>query len=161
MNNPKAVAFFGHRTLTHLKQKVRKQLETTIRELIKNGYTNFMMGTYGEFDKLCLDVCREIRTDFPKINIIVVLCNLNYLKKNENIDFSRIDVFNDVKTIFYPVEDTFYKNKIIKTNQYIVNDSDLIVAYVDMTEPISGAKRAVKFAQKLNKPIINIFDKIE
>ena len=39
----------------------------------------------------------------------------------------------------------------------MVNDSDLVICYVNMEEYRSGSKTTVKYAQKQGKEIINIY----
>ncbi len=46
----------------------------------------------------------------------------------------------------------------------MIKDADLVVAYVNMDKKRSGAKLTIKYAQKINKPVINLFlsqDKIK
>ena len=40
----------------------------------------------------------------------------------------------------------------------MIDDSDLIVCFVDMSAYGSGAKKAVSYALKQNKKVINLFD---
>ena len=82
------------------------------------------------------------------------------LKKDEYGN-SRIDFYknNDCKTLFYDIEDIHYKNRITYSNKKMVDESDIIICYVDMNSYKSGAKTAVKYALKQNKKVINLYDK--
>ena len=65
MNN-KTISFFGHRELfgdkSIIKNKVYKQTESLI---IHAKADTFIMGFYGEFDKLALNVCLELKRKIP------------------------------------------------------------------------------------------------
>ncbi len=57
----------------------------------------------------------------------------------------------------YPIENEYYKNQISLSNRYMVDDSDVIICYVDFNRYLSGAKKAVKYAEKQGKEIIQLF----
>ena len=42
----------------------REALKQTIDLLIKLGVTEFMVGNYGNFDRLCASVLKEMKKDF-------------------------------------------------------------------------------------------------
>ena len=62
--------------------------------------------------------------------------------------------------MFYDIEEVYYKNCILYSNNKMVDVSHLIICYVDMKSQKSGAQTAVKYAIKQNKRIINLFEDI-
>lgn len=76
------------------------------------------------------------------IEVNVVLTNLSFLNKDK-FSYSRADFYKEkgCNTIFYDIEDIYFKNRIIFSNKKMVDDSDLIICYVDMQASKSGAKK--------------------
>ena len=155
------IALFGHREILN-STKIQERL---MRCLIKHkGFSKILIGCHGDFDNIALSTCLNYKRDVDSnIEIDVVLTSLSFLNKNE-FGFSKADYYNEkgCKTIFYDLEKTHYKNRIVFTNKKMVEDSDLIVCYVNFKSYSSGAKIAVNYAIKNKKPIINLFqdDKI-
>lgn len=50
-----------------------------------------------------------------------------------------------------------YKSAITKRNRWMIENSDIVVAYI--YREFGGAYNAVKYAKKLNKTIINLCEK--
>lgn len=147
------ITFFGHRIV--LKPNIEQQIYNYLKRILeKNNNVSFLIGTHGEFDKIILRVCRKLRRDYP-CKITVVFTSLVFLKKKK--DYSLIDFYKDVDTLVYDIEDVFYKKRIIISNEKMVDESNIIICYVDMERAYSGAKRAVFYAIKKNKKIINFF----
>lgn len=61
------------------------------------------------------------------------------------------------ETLFYDIEDVHFKNRITVSNKKMIDDSDMIICYVDMTSYKSGAKNAIKYAMKKNKTVVNLY----
>ena len=152
----KTIALFGHRRLWG--KDIRERLTNVIKtEIEKYDEVNFLIGNHGDFDSLTLSVCRELRKSYPQIKITVVFTSLHIMVKHKDELFTTLDLYKDVQTMMYEIEEEHYKNQIVVSNRRMVDDSDLIICYVDMNEYRSGAKRAIKYAIKQNKPVINIF----
>lgn len=147
-------AFFGHGSIFN-QTLLREKLKRAIENMIINGAVSFLIGTHGDFDKLALSVCRELRNKYKDIQITIVLTSINSL--NKKYGYSKADYYDDVQTIFYPIEEVYFKQRITISNRYMVDSCDYVICYVDMNKTHSGAKAAVKYAQKKNKEIINLF----
>lgn len=156
----KTISFFGHREIFN-KNAVKQRLLKELERLIPQGYTKILIGYHGSFNALSLSVCLYYKRNVNKnININVVFTSFSLLKKDEYGN-SRIDFYkdNDCETLFYDIEDIHYKNRITYSNKKMVDESDIIICYVDMNSYKSGAKTAVKYALKQNKKVINLYDK--
>ena len=154
----KTIAFFGHKHIFN-KNAIKESLLKTLNSLPANEYNNFLIGCHGEFDKLALSTCIAYKNTINNDAIInVVLTNLSILNKNDFND-SKIDFYkqNGCSTMFYNIEEQHYKNRIIFTNKKMVDNSDLIICYVNMNSYKSGAKNTIKYALKQGKNIINLF----
>lgn len=140
-------SFFGHRLVFEC-NRVGEKLERVVEEKIKQGYDTFLVGRHGDFDKIVLSVLSQLRKVYD-INIKIVYTNLNHLtQKNFYLEF---------ETLIYPIEEVYFKNRISFTNKCMVDDSDLIICYVDKNRTGSGAKRAMNYAMKKQKEVINLF----
>lgn len=71
-------------------------------------------------------------------------------------DMEYYDDYYDSVMIPECVHRTHPKGAITKRNRWIVEESDLVVCYVEREE--GGAYTAMKYAKKLGKEIINIAD---
>lgn len=145
--------FLGHRLLYC---DISSRLYDYIEYLIKIGYTKFLMTTHGDFSNLALSQCKFLKKKYNNIEIIVVITSLSNLKKDKN-GFSNLNNYNDVQTKFYEIENIYFKQQIIESNKNMVEESDLVVSYFNPKIIKSGAKLAINYAKKLNKPIINLF----
>ena len=79
------------------------------------------------------------------------------MTKNKKRLYSTLDLYKDVQTMLYDIENVHFKNQIIVSNKKMVDDSNLIICYVNMNKHKSGAKRAILYAIKQNKPVINLY----
>lgn len=82
--------------------------------------------------------------------------SLNAFAKDE-YGFCLADLYKDVETMIYPIEDVYFKKQITMCNRMMINDSDIIVCYVDKSKSVSGAKAAMNYAERNNKKVINLY----
>lgn len=71
--------FIGHRNV--YKDIVRDNLKKVIEDEIKNGCMHFIVGSHGNFDRMVLSVCKELKKIYQNIIIEVVITSLNSIKK--------------------------------------------------------------------------------
>ena len=154
----KTIAFFGHRRIFN-KATIKTRLIEVFKEIIPQGFTRILIGSHGDFDKLALSTSLEYKKHFDKnIEINVVLTSLSFLTKDQ-YGYGKLDFYKEkgCETIFYDIEEVYYKNRIIFSNKKMIDESDLIICFVDMKSYNSGAKTAINYAIKENKKIINLF----
>ena len=144
MNN-KSVCFFGHRY--EWKNKgVEKPLLQVIEDLVKKGYDTFYYGDRGYFDKISLAIVKRIRKDYPDLKIYKVLTNYSPHSADMSI--------NQFETSILPeLEQYHYKQRLIKRNEWIIDNSDIVICHIVDTYR-SGAYKAYLYAKKSNKRII-------
>lgn len=147
-NKEKVVAFAGHRYEWHC-IGVEDKLPSVLEDLIAKGYTIFYDGGYGAFDKKCTNAVFELKRKYPQIKIYKILTYYHHDKEKYDLP-SCYD-----GSIFPEIEELHYKQKITKRNEWIVDNSDILVCHIEETYK-SGAYRTVKYAQKINKPLIYI-----
>lgn len=154
----KRVAFIGHRNI--FDKTLKDRLKKEVQNLIDSGYTTFTMGTHGDFDKMSLEVCREFRKHNPDIQIEVVITSLHTIEhKIEDDTFGKAEYtpYEDVQTIMYEIEDVYFKKQITESNKQMIDNSDILVCYVNNKSLNSGSKRAYNYAKKKGLQIVNLF----
>ncbi|MBQ3017089.1 MAG: hypothetical protein IJD79_09955 [Clostridia bacterium] len=127
------------------------KLTPIIKELMRTKmYVVFLIGRNGEFDECAASILKRVRKESGEENseIILVLpytvANIEYYEK----------YYDDII-----IPDRLYsahpKSAIILRNRWMIESSDLVVVYVE--HKTGGAYTAMKYAEKLNKRIINIY----
>ena len=142
----KKCAFFGHRDLCGKSDEIIPKLQKAMIDLIHQGVDVFYVGNHGEFDILCSKIACDLKTIYPEIQVIAVLCYPNELQylKCQFTDF----------LMPLEIESAPKRACIIKRNQWVVDNTDYIVCYI--CDKIGGAYRAVQYAQKHKKKILDI-----
>lgn len=155
----KSIAFFGHSSIFD-KTAVKKNIDKALNNLVLKERLRVLIGCHGDFDQLALSSCLDYKKNNDlDIQIDVVLTSLSFLKK-DCFGYSKADFFkqNNCQPIFYDIEEVYFKKRIIFSNKKMVDESDLIICYVDMKAQRSGAKQTISYAIKQNKQIVNLFE---
>lgn len=155
----KTIALFGHRFIFN-EYQLKKKITTLLNETIPQGFSNILIGCHGDFDRIALSALLNYKNYVNNnITVNVVLTSLSVLKKDE-YGFSGVDFYekSNCKTMFYDIEEVYYKNRITYSNKKMVDNCDLVICYVDMKSYKSGAKTAVNYALKQNKKVINLYE---
>ncbi len=157
------IAFAGHCEFRISNAEMVNRIIYAIKEEIKNGNFFYTMGTYGNFDKLALSCCRELRKEYKNLKIEVVITSLNQIKPkfifNNLWGEEKFVPYQDVSTILYDVEEIYFKNRIIKSNQNMIDNCDTLICYINTKKHGSGAKRTYNYAKRKGLKIINLFKK--
>ena len=139
-------AFFGHRCFGY--EMVRENIKSIIVDLIKNqGITEFYNGFRGDFDCICAEIVRDLKSTYPTIKNILVL---SYYPK---ADFVLPTFFDE--SVYLLEEPVPMKFAIFHTNRKIVDAATVIVSGVKLDS--GGAWAACEYARFKNKNIISIF----
>ena len=136
------VTFCGHAEIENDKD-MKQWLNTVLDRLIQKGANTFYLGGYGKFDTLSASVLQKKKDQYPQIRLILVLPYLNF-----NIDTS---IYDD--SVYPPLESVPPKYAILKRNQWMVEQSDIVVAYV--LHGWGGAAKTLRYAQQKKKEIIS------
>lgn len=137
-------AFIGHRRIRQ--NNLAEELNLTIEGQIHSGCTHFIVGSHGEFDRLALSACRTLRKQYPELVIEVVITSFGQR-------------YDDIATVLYEIEEVHYKRRITLSNQKMIDECDTLICYVDEGAYQSGAKTALRYAQKKGLHIVNLYRK--
>ena len=146
------ITFCGHSDFL-FSDDVKQQLKNILlNEIRKNPTCKFYLGGYGDFDGLCLRTLKELKNDFPEIELIFIT---PYLDKNySKLEFAKY-YYDEV--IFPPLENVPRKFAILKRNEWMVNEADLVLSYV--TYSWGGAAKTLEYARRKKKTFINLAEK--
>lgn len=143
------ITFCGHSNYT-FDDGVRKKLkELLLLQVRKNPSCKFYLGGYGNFDTLCLRLLQEIKIDFPTIELIFIT---PYLDKN----YSKLEnAKKRYDSILYPpIENIPKRFCIAKRNEWMVNEADLVIAFVQYSW--GGAAKTLDYAKRKKVPFYNL-----
>ena len=118
--------------------------------LIQDGYDCFLVGNYGQFDRLAASVCLILKREYPSIGVNLVVPY--YQPQLDSYEKEYHARFDDV--IVPALESTPYQYRIVRANEYMVDRADTIVAYVNAS--IGGAAKTLAYAERKKKRIIHV-----
>jgi hypothetical protein len=152
------VAFFGHRYIDDM-NRVERRLQEFIRDLLgRKEYVEFLVGRNGEFDQLVSSSVRiakrEMRDDNSSLTLVLPYPTAEYMKNQESFD-----AYYDTIELCEDSDKTHFKGAIQKRNQCMIDRADLIVVYVN--HPSGGAYRAMRYAEKREKAILNLVEIVD
>lgn len=144
----KRVTFCGHGNIPSAdKEKIKSVLRNTIENLIASqGTTEFLLGGYGDFDGMSARTVRELKDKYPHITSTLVIPYIDRDYNTELYDGS----------VFPPIESVPKRFAISKRNEWMVQSSDIVIAYVKYSW--GGASKTLDFARRKKKVIFNIAD---
>ena len=146
----KICCFAGHSSIFGTEDLPAK-LKKEIVNLIENhNVTTFYNGGKGDFDWLCAKTIQELKKEYSSIKSY---CILSYMPKEKDEYDNTLKIFDD--TIYPDIEKIPPRFAIIKRNEWMVKNSDFMIAYVNY--PWGGAYKTLQYAErKKNIKIINL-----
>ena len=147
------VSFAGHRELYGIRD-IEDRIESLARELLRTkDYVEFYMGRSGDFDISSASAIKRAQNGLDSRNSSLILVLPHSVKDQEYYES-----FYD--EILLPIDaNIHFKASITKRNEWLVDKTDLLVAYVE--HPHGGAYKTLKYAEKLGIKIINLADCIK
>ena len=139
------VTLCGHAQISQV-EEVEKWLYAVSESLIEQGAVTFYLGGYGAFDGLAASVLREQKKRYPQIELVLVLAYLNDRRDTSGYD----------RTVYPPLETVPRRFAISHRNRWMVEVSDVVVAYV--LHDWGGAATTLRCAKQRAKQIISYCD---
>lgn len=137
----KSCFFIGHREAS---DDLRPQLDQAIERCItEHGVTGFVVGKYGNFDRLAAQALIAAKKLHPEIYIQLLV---PYHPADRPVEAP--EGFNST---FYPegMEAVPKRLAIVRANRYMVEHTDFLIAYA--WHPASNARELLEYAQKREK----------
>ena len=148
------ISFIGHSTVCasdRIKEIVKGQLRNHIA--VAECITCYL-GGYGDFDKICACVCSELKQEYIGIERVYVTPYIDLSAQERIKEMQQRGLYD--ASLYPPIENTPPKLAILKRNEWMVTNADIIIAYVDHN--YGGAYTSLKIAKRQKKEIINIYD---
>lgn len=138
----KICTFAGH-TKVYCAESIKIKLKKEIINLIENhGVTIFYNGGKSNFDRICAACVKELKNKYPFIKSYLILA---YIPGKQNQFYDNF--YKNFDGTFYPgIEKIPTKFAIIKRNEWMIDKSDFLIAYVDHNW--GGAYQTFKYAKK-------------
>ncbi len=143
------VTFFGHRNFQE-NAKLRERFFDFLH-VYDDTPVDFYLGGYGKFDGFALRNCKAYQKTNPQARLVYVT---PYLGKT--LDDHREYLQKHYDEILYPpIEDVPLKFAICKRNEWMVEQADLVIAYVDCH--YGGAYKALLHAKRRKIVYVNLY----
>lgn len=158
---------------THpIPQKIKKDLFPVLVELINKGKTRFVSGGSLGFDTLFFWSVYTLQKKYPHIQNVVAVPfreqDIKWQSKQREWYIEmlhRADYTIDVPRYVHQANthlalpkdiNQYSKFKMNKRNEFIVDQSSVLITYLDLKEYKSGTAQTVRYAQKgyINRPVI-------
>ena len=135
------VTFCGHHQI-YRRDEVEPWLTQSIQDLIDEGADCFYLGNYGAFDRMAAWVLGTFKKKYPHIRIVLALAY-----RTQEYDAYLYD------EVVYPIFDNKpRKYNIIRCNEWMVRQSDVIVAYV--LYGWGGAAKTLDYARAKKRRVL-------
>ena len=146
------VSFIGHARITghnEIKAEIKRQLEIILQ---KYKDVSCYLGGYGEFDMLAASACRELKKELGGIELVYISPYMTLSEQEKIKEMKKLGLYD--ASIYPPIENTPPRFAISKRNAWMMENADLIIAYVVFSS--GGAYRSLKIAKAKKKPIVMI-----
>ncbi len=141
------VCFVGHRQIENFNQIETKLKEEILPLFTGYDFIEFFVGRNGDFDILVASTIKSIQKEYYPNQSVMTLV-LPYPLK----DITYYEKYYD--DILILNKKCHYKQAITKRNQWLVDNSDLIICYIE--HKYGGAYQCFNYAYKNNISIINL-----
>ena len=146
------ITFIGHNSLPNCTD-LYETIKRTIIENIKNSdQIFFYCGGYGDFDNICAKACRCIKNEHYNCEVLFITPYITESQQKKIKYLINAHLYDS--TIYPPLENVPLKFAISKRNEWMVENADIIIAYVNRT--FGGAYKTLQYARKKKKHIINL-----
>lgn len=152
------ITFCGHGFIKN-PPAVKKELITVLCEILTRNHTDkitFLCGGYGRFDFLAASAIDHLKSVYSSHDIVKIFVtpyiNKGYDRRNKLMrkDYDEI--------VYPPLEKVPYRYAIAKRNEWMIENSDLVIAYV--IHGYGGAASSLRYACRKRKDIIRLSDNV-
>ena len=155
MREKYTVSLFGHRIIEDY-NTVESKLYELLRIIMQkeNREVEFLVGRNGDFDLMAASVIRKLKKETGNENVFLTLV-LPYETAELRNNTEAFESYYDSIEINEATRS--YKYAIVARNRGMIDRADLVVFYVKNES--GGAYQTLKYAEKNEKRIINIYHK--
>ena len=144
------VSLFGEKEIDDLR-RLEDMLFYVVNDLIRTKpHVSFLIGRMGEFDEYAASLIKRVQSEAKKPGSLTLV--LPYSVGNME-DYEK---YYDSVIIPTELQRAHHKSPLTQKNRYMIDRSDLVIVYAEDSE--GDVYAAMKYAQKLNIPIINLYN---
>lgn len=149
------VSLFGHRIIEDY-NFVENKLYELLRIVMQKGSREieFLVGRNGDFDLMAASVIRKLKKETGREEVFLTLV-LPYETAELRNNTESFESYYDSIEICEASADQNFKYAIVARNRDMIDHSDMVVVYVKNES--GGAYQALKYAEKNQKRIINLY----
>lgn len=145
------VSFLGHRDYISNKE-IESKLYDKLEHLVNIGADTFYCGGYGNFDKLCAKLIKELKVKYPHIKSYLITPYIDERTQNKLKKIREIRLYDDI--IYPSLENVPPRFAISKRNEWVINNSDVVIAYV--IRSWGGVSKTLRYAINKKKKIMDM-----
>ena len=155
MKEKLTVSLFGHRIIEDY-QAVENKLYELLRIIMQkeSAEVEFLVGRNGDFDLMAASVIRKLKKETGNDNAFLTLV-LPYETAELRNNTESFESYYDSIEICEASAECNFKYAIVARNRDMIDRSDMVVVYVKNES--GGAYQALKYAEKSQKRIINLY----
>ncbi len=155
MRDKLTVSLFGHRIIEDY-VTVEAKLYELLRIITQKGYGEFefLVGRNGDFDLMSASVIRKLKKETGNENVFLTLV-LPYETAELRDNTEAFESYYDSIEICEASADCNFKYAIVARNRDMIDRSDMVIVYVKNES--GGAYQALKYAEKNQKRVINLY----
>lgn len=155
MKEKYTVSLFGHRIIEDY-NTVESKLYELLRIVMQkeNREIEFLVGRNGDFDLMAASVIRKLKKETGNDDVFLTLV-LPYETAELRNNTESFENYYDSIEICETSADCNFKYAIVARNRDMIDRSDMVVVYVK--NEFGGAYQALKYAEKNQKRIINLY----
>ena len=144
------ITFCGHADFVQTNQLEEKVL-LLLTNIIGDCSAELYLGHYGAFDRFALHCGKIYKGSHPNTSLLSITpyFSNSYHTQSTPIDFNDYDGF-----LYPPIEHIPYKLSILYCNQWMVEQADMVIAYINHDG--GGAYQTYRYAVKMGKSILNL-----
>lgn len=155
----RTVCFTGHREMGDTPSEIERRVSNIAEKLIQKGYLYFGAGGARGFDALASETILNLKKQYPKIHLILVLPFDNQYLHERNWKPLEIELYHRLKANASKVvvlAPGYCSGVYYRRNRHLVDNSSVCIAY--MTRENSGTSYTVNYAKSKRLQVINIAD---
>lgn len=148
----KRCCFAGHNETygDEVKEKIK---DIAIKLIEEKGVVEFWVGNYGGFDRCAALAMREVKKACPHIKLVLVLPYLTKAVSDYKEEY--YEKYDEIVIADMP-EKTPARLRIIKANEYMVDNCDFVICNVKHSW--GGAARTMEYAKRKGREIWNLVE---
>lgn len=153
----KSVAFSGHRIIPSGKRtEIESKLAVQIKRCYESGIRDFYCGMALGFDMMAAEAVLSLRNELPGIRLIAAVPYKGQADKWRGQEQKRYEKLLSVADKVILLASGYYKGCLLRRNDYMLANSDGVIAYFDGT-PKGGTYYTCRKALQTGMKVFNLF----